>query len=343
MNAHSAIESGAVIHGYRFMETLGKGGFATVYRVVHEASQGIFAAKVMNWEDGGRGKNWMFYDSELKTLCALDHPHIIRLYSYFKEGSYIFLILEYCPFGTLADLIAKSGAVSGQRLTQITHQLVSAIIYAHNSHIAHRDIKPHNVLFDQFGRVKLADFGIATINDGSELCRQFNCSRGYAAPEILRREPHSPFAADIWALGVTIYYASHGCIPWTLRKGMKGLEDDILHARYVVNPRIDTPILVAMMKAMIVVSPQDRAHAEQLDEFQEQLRMELEEHDVAQRGNRITLSKMRSQVYTSGRMLKSVDYGSAKLGEGTFLSLRLIRQHQLGIPRFGARRMSNFQ
>lgn len=342
---HSAIENGTIIHGYRFMETLGNGGFATVYRVIHEASQGIFAAKVMNWEEGGRGRNWIFYDSELKTLCALDHPHIIRLYSYFKEGSMVFLILEYCPFGTLADLISKTGSVNSQRLTQITHQLLSAIIYAHSSHIAHRDIKPHNVLFDQFGRVKLADFGIAVINDGSELCRQFNCSRGYAAPEILRREPHSPFAADIWALGVTIYYASHGCIPWTLKKGMKGLEDDILHARYTINPRLVTPIFLSMMKSMIVVGPHDRAGAEQLAEFEEKLRIELEEQDAARRANRVALSKKvpGSQVYTTGRMLKSVDYGIPnKLSEGRILSLRLPGQ-QLGIPRFGARRMSNFQ
>jgi len=128
-------------------------------------------AKVLETDMDNEKKGWKSFESELNTLIKLDNPNIIRIYDFFNENNKFFLILEYCPNGSLEQEIAKNGKLSITKMRNLTSQLFSAISYSHGCNIAHRDIKPQNVLIDQFGRYKLADFGIAQVFDSQDsLC-----------------------------------------------------------------------------------------------------------------------------------------------------------------------------
>ena len=116
----------------------------------------IFCVKAIEILEDKKGLTTSF-DSEFQTLVKIIHPNIITLYDYFKSDHYIYLILEYCPNGSLFDIMTKRGEpFSGQELISIIRQVLQAINYIHSIGIAHRDIKSHNILMDSRNRPKLA-------------------------------------------------------------------------------------------------------------------------------------------------------------------------------------------
>ncbi|OHT09796.1 hypothetical protein TRFO_21149 [Tritrichomonas foetus] len=140
---------------------------------------------------------------EAIALQSLDHPNVIRLYDYFSEGGYTFLVLEYCAHGTLDD---RLNHLTFSDLVKITLEIIAGLQYCHENNLAHQDIKAANILFDSNDRVKIADFGLSQIlTNSNELTNNGGGSLLYVAPEVINKVEHSPFKADIWSLGVLIY------------------------------------------------------------------------------------------------------------------------------------------
>lgn len=205
-------------HGYIIERPLGKGGFASCWRCTRTQGGFEFACKVISY----KSKNSVSiealqnsYENELSTLKMAYHPNIIYIYDSFIDGDSFFIILEFCPFGTVCDEIkqAEGGKLSIEHLQKYTSQLINAVSLLHSLGIAHNDIKPNNCLIDKDGNLKLSDFGMA-MHDIS----QTNIKQGtmqYMAPELFASGVHDPFATDIWALGVTIYYFWKGKNPFT--------------------------------------------------------------------------------------------------------------------------------
>lgn len=264
MEERQKISKGTNIHNYIFEELLGSGGFADVYKVKCMNYQQFFVAKVI-YVKGSVEKAWDTFDNEISALMRLDHPHIIRLYNYFREKNIFFLILEYCPGGNLMDMIVKEGKLSESKLISISHQLIDAINFSHSMRISHRDIKPENILFDEFGRVKLADFGISMAGTSDQMIRDFKCSFMYAAPELLEKKNHSPYPADIWSIGVTIVIMATGQLPWS-SNNPSGILRDCACGNMV--SLVAVPIDIRnMIKACMVYDPRYRITASQLFEF----------------------------------------------------------------------------
>ncbi|OHS94648.1 CAMK family protein kinase [Tritrichomonas foetus] len=205
---------GTQIRDYLFHECIGSGGFAAVYIITSIKFETKFVAKVILPQSKNMLSAWESFDSEVNSLLKLDFPNIIRLYDHFTENGYFFLILEYCSHGSLYDEVRECGPLTGVRLLSVCQQLIAAVYNAHSNNIAHRDIKPHNILFDEFGRVKLADFGISVSTDNNDIIKNYKCSPAFAAPEVLKKEPHDFFKADLWSLGVTLYFATTGQLPF---------------------------------------------------------------------------------------------------------------------------------
>jgi serine/threonine protein kinase len=170
-------------------------------------------SRVNDGDDASSGHTWQSVNAEVTTLCQLNHPNIIRIYKSFREGDLFIPILEFCPGGDLQDLIDQTGGLSSTMFADVGSQIVKALLFCHSHGIAHHDIKPSNILFDRYGRPKLADFGLAFEAHGL-IDRRFAGSIVFEAPELLQKRPYDAFSCDIWALGITFLTMLQGGNPW---------------------------------------------------------------------------------------------------------------------------------
>jgi serine/threonine protein kinase len=175
--------------------------------------QSEFAVKVSPKNLGAKSGEESF-DSEVRALTTLDHPNVIRCYDFFIEDERLFIVLEYCPYGTLEDRILAGIQKTPEEKIPIAAQIVHAISYCHAKRVAHRDIKATNVLFDIHGRVKVADFGLSRHMEVGETLNLHNGSELYAPPELWKRKDHDPFAGDAWSLGVLLHRLVTYEYPW---------------------------------------------------------------------------------------------------------------------------------
>lgn len=251
------------IRNYVLKSVLGNGGFGIVYKATNTLYNLDFAVKVVCDPKDKASKITRSFDAEVNALLKLDHPNVIRLYDFFREDNYMFLVLEYCPGGTLEDKIKNKELLLTQNKITICSQILSALKYCYDMSIAHRDIKTSNVLFDANGRVKVADFGLSELIGHDEHFNEFNGSRYYIAPEIYKMISFSPFKADVWSLGVLFYRLFSYSYPFT-GKNNADLKKKIILGFY---PQVFTPPLSDVVRYMLAIEPDERLTIEELSNF----------------------------------------------------------------------------
>jgi eukaryotic-like serine/threonine-protein kinase len=156
------------------------------------------------------------FSREGRTAARLSHPNVVSVYDAGEDvldGLGIsYIVMEYVPGGDLKGMIDERGRLDEGELARIGAEVVDGLAHAHERGIIHRDIKPHNVLIDDYGRPKLSDFGIAKALDSSTTTSQAGHFFGtalYSSPEQLRGEPATS-KSDVYALGATLYHAALG-------------------------------------------------------------------------------------------------------------------------------------
>ena len=250
-------------HGYIPIEPVGKGGFATCWKVNRFDINEIFVSKEVRLQEGRKEERVkQTFMAELDALVHLTHPNIIQVFNYFSSGSSLYLILEYCPKGSLYDMLGDFDDLSIVQILHYAKQILTALLYMHQNNIAHLDIKPQNILLDRYARVKIADFGLATVCRKNQLSDHYSGSLAYMAPEILDKQPFNPFLADVWSFGVTLYHIAFGALPW-LASSRHDLEQCIKFGYSSLPPDTD-PLLAALIKKSIVVKPESRASITEL-------------------------------------------------------------------------------
>lgn len=243
------------LHGYTFTKEIGSGGTARVFLVNSEKFQQVFVAKLITLSHAFNDVNWRSVTAEMTALGRLNCPNVIRLYDHFRYGRYCALILEYCPGGSLSDLI-PNGGMKKQDFCRIAREIASALAFCHQKSVAHRDLKPSNILIDEYGRVKLADFGLS-IHVSSRMMQHSCCGTLiYTAPEVLEKKVSSPFAADIWSLGILFLVMAQGASPWRSRDP-KEVEALVKSGKFWINPNVD-PEIRDLILFMLVVDPAKR-------------------------------------------------------------------------------------
>ena len=191
-------------------ELIGCGGFACVYRVTSTQYNQSFALKIFIRDFGGSCRSLMSFKTERQALISLDHPNIIKAYDSFCDDRFFYLLLEYCPYGTLKSLKAP---LNLNQFKVAAVMMTRAVSYLHSKEIVHSDIKPNNFLIDQNHRIKLCDFGLIQ-QMTKEKSKIFAGSKPYMSPELVTKTPYDPRKADVWALGISFYYLLTKKLPW---------------------------------------------------------------------------------------------------------------------------------
>lgn len=199
---------------FTVVEELGSGSFGTVYKVIKNSNQDIFAMKSLSKQKLMRQKQLKYAINECKVLKQMDHPFIVNLHYAFQNSKYLYLVLEYCPNGDLSDLLEKLGRFTEKLAKFYMAETVLAIEYLHNLDIVYRDLKPANILLDTEFHIKLADFGLAKENVAIvDHNMTLAGSPAYLAPEIVARAGAGK-TADIYGLGVLLYEFLTGSTPY---------------------------------------------------------------------------------------------------------------------------------
>lgn len=222
---------------YNFTGCVGKGAFATVYRVQTKSEGTFYAAKEIDkrrWIKNGILD--VRFDNELQIMRKLKHPNIVDYVDCQSYDNWIYIIMEYIPFGELSKELQKRTRFPEHEVQQITRQILHALDYLHRQGITHRDIKPDNILISSEKPlvVKLSDFGLSKdVMDQETFLKTFCGTLLYCAPEVYpdygsyaqpvsKRRRHgdppvrtAPYdsSADMWSFGAVIFHLLCGKAP----------------------------------------------------------------------------------------------------------------------------------
>jgi serine/threonine-protein kinase len=206
---------GQTLGKYRIEELIGSGGFAWVYKAFDPELEIHVALKVLKPQFAGDETFEQRFRREAATAAKLRHPNIIKIYSVGRAGEAVYFAMDYYPSG-LAERLEVSATLPEQFVTRVGIDVAQALGYAHREGVIHRDIKVDNILFDTHGNAVVADFGIARALSGYSNQTGTNMVVGtpqYFAPEQARAKQLDG-RADIYSLGVTLYRASTGRLPF---------------------------------------------------------------------------------------------------------------------------------
>jgi serine/threonine protein kinase len=200
---------------YRVDATIGSGGMATVFRA-HDRELGRPVAIKLLADNLAADADFRDrFQREAQMAARLSHPNIVHVYDIARDDEgRPFIVMELIDGESLAETLARSGRLTPARVREIGADCCAGLAYAHTAGLVHRDIKPHNLLVDHGGTVKVADFGIAHSLDGVAITQTGTVlgTAGYLAPEQSRGEAVTP-ATDIYALGVTLHQLLTGHAP----------------------------------------------------------------------------------------------------------------------------------
>ncbi|RMZ52267.1 hypothetical protein APUTEX25_001657, partial [Auxenochlorella protothecoides] len=202
-------------------ELIGQGAFGSVFLGMDNDTGQLMAVKQVHVSKAGSSKvseHVTALEAEVRLLQQLDHPNIVRYLSTETTNDALHIFLEFVPGGSIASLLAKFGHFRETVVKVYTRQILLGLEYLHAHGIIHRDIKGANILVDNTGLVKLADFGASKkIEDLVTIDSGFKSMKGtpyWMAPEIIKQSGHGR-QADIWSVACTVIEMATGRPPWS--------------------------------------------------------------------------------------------------------------------------------
>ncbi|KAF8851639.1 kinase-like protein [Acephala macrosclerotiorum] len=282
---------------YNKIAMIGKGAFATVYKITAKFDGVPYAAKEL--EKRRFMKNGILdqkVDMEMKIMRKIQHPNVVQYIEHVDWYDYLYIIMEFVPGGDLGSMINEHGHLTELHVKAMGSQLLSALKYLHGMGITHRDIKPDNILIysrDPF-HVKLTDFGLSKMVDSEDtFLRTFCGTLLYCAPEVYseyREYDHTGrrnlrgldkkslppqrygHAVDIWSLAGVLFYALCGSPPYPVKNGTSYQEllNQIMTQALDIRPLQLAGISengIRFVKSMLHVRPEHRATIAELEQM----------------------------------------------------------------------------
>ena len=253
---------------YRILRKLGTGGMANVYLAEDEVLGRRVAIKILNDRHAGDDQFVERFRREAKNAASLSLPNIVSIYDRGEaEGTY-YIAMEYLDGRSLKELIVARGPAPIHLAVDYARQILAAIRFAHRHGIVHRDIKPHNVLVDGEGRLKVTDFGIARagVSQMTEAGSIIGTAQ-YLSPEQAKGAPVDQ-TSDLYSVGVVLYELLTGVVPFS---GDTPVEIAMKHLSSVPEPpsakRADVPrdLDLVVMRALAKDQSERYQSAEEMD------------------------------------------------------------------------------
>lgn len=202
---------------YELLEKIGDGGMAVVYRAMDKLLSRHVAVKILKPQFTGDEKFIENFRKESHAAARLTHANIVGVYDVGKEGNINYIVMELVKGKALSDIIREEGPLDYRRVMDLSRQIASGLSAAHKAGIIHRDVKPHNILVNEDGVAKIADFGIAkavsvnTIVENTE--ETIIGSVHYFSPEQARGG-YVDERSDLYSLGIVMYEMLTGDVPF---------------------------------------------------------------------------------------------------------------------------------
>lgn len=240
---------------YRLDKTLGKGQTGLVKLGVHCITGQKVAIKIINRSKLSESV-LQKVEREIAIMKLIEHPHVLGLYDVYENKKFLYLILEHVSGGELFDYLVSKGRLSIKEARKFFRQIISALDFCHCHSICHRDLKPENLLLDDHGNIKVADFGMASLQLENSLLETSCGSPHYASPEVVRGQKYDGRRADVWSCGVILYALLVGALPFddeNLRHLLEKVKRGVFHIPHFVPAECQT-----LLRAMIEVDPEKR-------------------------------------------------------------------------------------
>jgi serine/threonine protein kinase/DNA-binding response OmpR family regulator len=211
-----------VVGNYEILNRLGAGGMGTVFKARHRKMKRVVALKVLA---AALSKDAAFvqrFQREIESIARLGHPNVVMAYDADEAEIGHFLVMEFVNGPDLSSLVRKNGPLGVVEAVDCTLQAACGLAYAHAQGIVHRDVKPHNLLRDANGTVKLTDLGLARLSAGTEGASGSALTQAggilgtveYMSPEQAVDAATTDHRGDIYSLGATLYFLMTGRSPY---------------------------------------------------------------------------------------------------------------------------------
>ena|GEM_PF-2362928 len=250
------------IRGYRILQKLGEGGMGAVYKAVDERTGKVVAVKVLDRKLAQDEEYVRRFHREARAAAALNHRNLTQVIAEGEVDGLHFLVMEFIDGKTVADMVAEEGPFPPEVALAVVRQAAEGLAYAHARAVIHRDIKPENIMLSSDGTVKITDMGLAKRLGSTSKESQITLAGTilgtprYMAPEQIRTPEKTDHRADIWALGVTLYFLLTGKTPFDGGSPLDTIHNVLKNpVRYP--PRMPAP-LQNLLRRMLTKDPQRR-------------------------------------------------------------------------------------
>lgn len=240
-DAQETSEDASMLKRFKIAHLVGTGNYARVYRAYSLAGKEV-AVKSINLSKTSDNYRRKFLPRELTILKKVNHPSIVKIHEILQISDRVFIIMQFCSRGTIADLLHKLGPLGEAVTRDLFIQTIEAVSYLHSLDLAHRDLKVENILLDQNYCPKLTDFSYSVYtSDKHTFCRNaakivnlrlpvikqlvprsnsvrlnetFCGTLPYLSPEMIKQNPYDPKKTDVWSLGVCLFVMLNDRLPF---------------------------------------------------------------------------------------------------------------------------------
>ncbi|XP_060062977.1 NUAK family SNF1-like kinase 1 [Ylistrum balloti] len=243
-------------HRFELIKTLGEGSYGKVKLAMEKSTREQVAIKYIKKGKINDDTDLTRLRREIRILSSLNHPNIVNVREVFENKDRIILVMDCATGGELYDYISNRSRLSEADARRIFRQIVSAIHCCHQNGIVHRDLKLENIVLDQEGNVKIADFGLSNYFSENKLLSTYCGSPLYASPEIVNGNPYHGPEVDCWSLGVVLYTLVYGAMPFD-SSDFKVLRKQISNGDYY--EPTNSAECAGLIRHLLTVNPAKRA------------------------------------------------------------------------------------